>query len=101
AGLMPLYDSIIERIDTDANDRMKEKLDEIYLKRFDLICNLDDPQKILEASSTLIARFKTSKRYSEYLQRAMICRAQILDEMNRDEDALKAYDEFLAAFSDS
>jgi hypothetical protein len=28
----------------------------------------------------------------------MIKRAQILDEMNREEDALQAYDDFLAVF---
>ncbi|HET6528058.1 MAG TPA: DUF5343 domain-containing protein [Balneolaceae bacterium] len=97
--LLPLYNAIIERADSNSTEVMKDKLDQIHLKRFDLILATGETANILDASSELIERFRDSQKHSEYLQKAMIQRAQILDEMNRDEDALEAYDEFLAAFA--
>lgn len=96
--LLPLYDAIINRLDSNTELLMKEKLDQIHLKRFDLILKKGEHSEILDASNKLVQRFKGNKDYLEYLQKAMMKRAEILDEMHRDEEALEAYDEFLALF---
>ncbi len=96
--LLPLYDAIINRLDSNTEMLMKEKLDQIHLKRFDLILKKGEHAEVLDASTKLVERFKNNKDYLDYLQKAMMKRAEILDEMHRDEEALEAYDEFLALF---
>ncbi|NGP88049.1 DUF5343 domain-containing protein [Fodinibius halophilus] len=96
--LLPLYNTIVDRLDESSEIQMLEKLDGIYLKRFDLILETNKKDQILDASSKLIERFKGSGRYTNYIQKAMIKRAETLDSMNRDEEALTAYDEFLDMF---
>ncbi|WP_445664870.1 DUF5343 domain-containing protein [Fodinibius sp. AD559] len=96
--LLPLYNSIIDRLDSNSELLMKEKLDEIHCRRFDLILDKNDTSMMLDASSKLISRFKDSEKHQEYLQKAMIIRAETLDEMGEDEAALQAYDEFLKRF---
>lgn len=100
SDLLPLYNMIIDRLDSSSEILVKEKLDHIYLKRYDLILEDDNKNKILDASIGLIKRFKDRDDHREYLQKAMIKRAEILDEQGNDEEALKAYDEFLAKFGD-
>ena len=96
--LLPLYNTIIERLDSNSELLMKEKLDDIHCRRFDLIVDDGDNSTLLDASAELINRFKDSNKHQEYLQRAMILRAETLDEMGEDEAALEAYDEFLERF---
>jgi hypothetical protein len=96
--LLPLYNSIIDRLDSNSELLMKEKLDEIHCRRFDLVIDEGDTSKLLDTSAELINRFEDSERYQEYLQKAMIVRAETLDEMGDDEAALQAYDEFLQRF---
>lgn len=98
-GLLPLYNTIIARLDSSSELLLKEKLDDIHLKRFDLITKEGENAEILDACSKLIKRFKDRDEYLEYLQKAMIIRAEMLDEMGYDEEALAAYDQFLSAFS--
>ena len=96
--LLPLYNDIIKRLDSNSELLLKEKLDEIHCRRFDLILDENDTSLLLDASSKLISRFKDSNKHQEYLQKAMIIRAETLDEMGEDEAALQAYDEFLKRF---
>nr|NIV15527.1 hypothetical protein [Fodinibius sp.] len=96
--LLPLYNDIIKRLDSNSELLLKDKLDEIHCRRFDLILDEDDTSLLLDASSKLISRFKDSNKHQEYLQKAMIVRAETLDEMGEDEAALQAYDEFLKRF---
>ncbi|HKK44523.1 MAG TPA: DUF5343 domain-containing protein [Balneolaceae bacterium] len=100
SDLLPLYNMIIERMDSSSEILVKEKLDQVYLKRYDLIIDNGSRDEILDASNSIIKRFKGQNDYREYLQVAMMKRAEILDELGHDEEALKAYDEFLAAFGD-
>lgn len=97
-GLLPLYNAIIDRLDSSSEILMKEKLDGIHLKRFDLITREGEPSEILDACTKLVERFNESNEHVEYLQKAMIIRAEMLDEMGQDEEALAAYDQFLSAF---
>ncbi|WP_212747573.1 DUF5343 domain-containing protein [Fodinibius saliphilus] len=96
--LLPLYNTIVNRLNDSSEIQMLEKLDDIYLKRFDLILESNNEDEILDASSKLIDRFKGSGKHTDYIQKAMIKRAEMLDNMNRDEEALKAYNQFLGMF---
>lgn len=97
-NLLPLYNTIIDRLDSSSKILMKEKLDEIHIKRFDLITKEGENSEILHACTQLIKRLKDNDEYLKYLQKAMIIRAEMLDEMGKDEEALTAYDEFLSVF---
>ncbi len=97
-GLLSLYNTIVARLDGSSEIIMKDKLDQIHLKRFDLICKESEEEQILNASTQLIKRFKNNNKHQDYVQKAMITRAELLDNMNRDEEALEAYDEFLEVF---
>jgi len=99
-NLLPLYNMIVDRLDSSSEILVKEKLNHIYLKRYDLILQEGSQNEILEASTGLIERFKNNNEHREYLQKAMIKRAEILDELGHDEEALKAYDDFLENFGD-
>lgn len=98
SDLLPLYDSIIQRLSDNENDQIKGKVDRIFNKRYELILDQGTQDEIIQASEKLIDRFKNNTEYRNQLQKAMITRAEILEETNRDEEALKAYDEFLAMF---
>lgn len=98
ADLLPLYDAIIDRLDGHSNDHLNEKVDYIFNKRFDLILNEGSQEDILSASQEVIDRFKNQSNFRDQLQKAMIKKAEILDETDRSEEALEAYDEFLAKF---
>lgn len=95
-NLLPLYNSIIQRLHSFPS--VRQKLDAIHLKRFDLIMLYGTRDEALDASIKLIERFKDDNEQPEYLQKAMIKRAEILDSLNRDEQALQAYDDFLTMF---
>lgn len=97
-NLLPLYNAIIDRLDSNSDLLMKERLDQIHLNRFDLIISKGQNSEILDACQKLIERFKDNKKHVDYLQKAMIIRAEMLDKMDKDEEALAAYDEFLSVF---
>lgn len=96
--LLPIYNAIINRMDSSSEILLKEKLDEIHCKRFDLLINTNESTDLLDASKQLIQRFKDSDNHQDYLQKAMIIQAETLDQMGEDEAALQAYDEFLKKF---
>ncbi|MEL7834868.1 DUF5343 domain-containing protein [Fodinibius sp. Rm-B-1B1-1] len=96
--LLPLYNTVIDRMDTSSDKMLQEKLNLIHCKRFDLLINEKEDAIVLDASKKLIKRFKDSENHQDYLQKAMIIRAETLDNMGEDEAALQAYDEFLNRF---
>ncbi len=98
SDLLPLYDSIIRRLSDNENEQIKGKVDRIFNKRYELVLDQGTQDEILQASEQLIDRFKNNTEYRNQLQKAMIKKAEILEETNRDEEALEAYDEFLAMF---
>lgn len=96
--LLGLYDTIVDRFESGDGQADNEKLNQIILKRFEIVLEEKEEDKVLEACSSLISRFKGNEEHKDHLHTAMIKRAEILDEMDRDEEALEAYNEFLSAF---
>lgn len=96
--LLPLYNSIINRLDNHSDPSIRDKVDDIHFKRFDILMKGNEKQDILKSSTQLVNRFRNRTANPEYLKLAMIKRAEVLEEMNRDEEALEAYEEFLRIF---
>jgi thioredoxin-like negative regulator of GroEL len=88
----------MQRLSDNENEQIKGKVDRIFNKRYELVLEQGTQDEILQASEELIDRFKNNTEYRNQLQKAMIKKAEILEETNRDEEALEAYDEFLAMF---
>lgn len=98
--VMTLYEQIINRFETNGVPSDNEKLDEIVLRRFQMIMEEENQTAtaILDACSDLINRYQETDKHEDELYTAMVKRAETLDEMGKDEKALDAYNEFLSAF---
>lgn len=96
--LIPLYDDIVDRLEDTTNPKIREKVDKVFQKRVDLLMETGDNERLLPAVDELIDRFKDDKEAAAKLEEAMFKKAEILEQMDRDEDALQAYSEFLDKF---
>ena len=96
--LLPLYNSIISRLEHDTDPYMQEKVNEIFIRRLQLLNRADDKSELLKALEQSNQRFEGSQRYRKYLEETMFRKAEVLESMNRNEDALEAYTAFLEEF---
>ncbi len=96
--LRPLYNSIISRLEHDTDPHMQEKVNEIFIRRLQLLNRADDKSELLKALEQSNQRFEGSQRYRKYLEETMFRKAEVLESMNRNEDALEAYTAFLEEF---
>ncbi|MDZ7714970.1 MAG: DUF5343 domain-containing protein [Balneolaceae bacterium] len=100
--LLPLYDKITDRLNDSDNEKIKDKVDQIYLKRMELVLEqTDDKNLALNAINGVIERFKDEAEADKYLEEAMFTKASIMEEMGSDEEALEAYSEFIERFGES
>lgn len=96
--LLPLYNSIISRLEHDTDPYMQEKVNEIFIRRLQLLNRADDKSELLKALEQSVQRFEASQRYRKYLEETMFRKAEVLESMNRNEEALEAYTSFLEEF---
>jgi len=96
--LLPLYDAIIERLEESPDPNVQDKVTDIFAKRLELLAQSGGRSEFLEALGTSIVRFKDAKRYRKYLEEAMFRKAELLEKMERNEQALDAYNAFLEEF---
>lgn len=96
--LLPLYDAIIERLEESSDVSVQDKVTDIFAKRLELLAQSGGRSEFLEALGTSIVRFKDAKRYRKYLEEAMFRKAELLEKMERNEEALDAYNAFLEEF---
>lgn len=96
--LLPLYNNIINRLELETDPDIREKVNKIFIKRLKLLNRADDKSELLKALEQSIERFGDSKRFRKYLEETMFRKAEILEEMNRNEEALEAYTTFLEEF---
>lgn len=97
-SLLPLYDAIIERLEESSNPSVQDKVTDIFAKRLELLAQSGGRSEFLEALGTSIVRFKDAQRYRKYLEDAMFRKAELLEKMERNEEALDAYNAFLEEF---
>jgi len=97
-SLLPLYDAIIERLEESPDPNVQDKVTDIFAKRLELLAQSGGRSEFLEALGTSIVRFKDAKRYRKYLEEAMFRKAELLEKMERNEQALDAYNAFLEEF---
>lgn len=96
--LLPLYNRIINRLEDETDPYIQDKVNEIYIRRLTLLNRADDNSELLKALNQSITRFGDTPRFRKYLEETMFRKAEILEEMNRDEEALDAYTSFLEEF---
>jgi len=96
--LMPLYNAIIDRLRNASTPKIKTQVDDIFVKRVDLLTENGPEQKLLDAVDELIERFEGSQTHTGQLEQAMYKKAEVLENLGRDEEALEAYSEFLDTF---
>lgn len=96
--VLPLFNSIVERLGHTGSSDLKEQIDDIFLKRLDMLLDIGRTEEVLAAADQLIERFKHSQDKLKYLEEAMFRKAEILENMNKYEDALEAYSNFLEKF---
>ena len=99
--LLPLYNKIINRLEDEADPYIQEKVNEIFIRRLKLLNRADDPSELLKALEQSTTRFADDRRFRKYLEETMFRKAEILEEMNRDEEALEAYTSFLEEFGET
>ena len=99
--LLPLYNNIISRLENEAEPNIQEKVNEIFISRLKLLNRADDKSELLKALEQSINRFSDTKRFRKYLEETMFRKAEILEDMNRNEEALEAYTTFLEEFGEA
>lgn len=96
--LLPLYDTIIKRLKHESEPSVRERVDRIFVKKLGLISEYGERSDLLSALDESIDRFKKAEKFRKYLEEAMFRKAELLEDMNRDEEALAAYTAFLKEF---
>ncbi|NGP76308.1 DUF5343 domain-containing protein [Balneolaceae bacterium YR4-1] len=99
--LLPLYNQIINRLEDESDPYIQEKVNEIFIRRLTLLNRADDNSELLKALDQSITRFGENPRFRKYLEETMFRKAEILEHMNRIEDALDAYTSFLQEFGET
>lgn len=96
--LLPLFNDIIDRLRNASTPKVKTQVDEIFVKKVDILTETGPEQKLLDAVDALIDRFEGSQTHTGQLEQAMYKKAEVLENLGRDEEALEAYSEFLDRF---
>lgn len=96
--LLPVYTKIINRLEDSDNSDFNKYVDHAYVKKVDTLLDNNELEEGLDAIKQAINHFKESDAKSQFLEKAMYKRAEILEKLGRDEDALDAYEELLIAF---
>lgn len=96
--LLPLYNDIIDRLRNASSPKIKNQVDEVFVSKVDILSEDGSESELLDAVDDLIDRFKDSQMHNGQLEQAMYKKAEILENLNRDEEALEAYSEFLEKF---
>lgn len=96
--LLPLYNDIVDRLQNASSPKIKTQVDEVFVNRVDILMDEGSDDELLEAVDDLIKRFKDTQVHTGQLEQAMYKKAEILEGMDRNEEALEAYSEFLDKF---
>jgi len=100
--LMPLYTKLVKRLGDSEDPRFASQVDKAFVKVAKMKLDSGEPEKALKAINGVIKRFANKDRENEFLEQAMYQKAELLEQLGRDEEALEAYESFLSKFgSDS
>jgi len=98
--IAPLYSKVIDRLSESDNPRYIKYVDKAFLAQFEKLTELDDPQEVLKELTGFIERFSNSGKRNKYLKKAMYMKAELLEQLGKEEEALEAYDSILKTFGD-
>lgn len=98
--LLELYKKIINRLQEDSTEPTASRVDQIFLNRIDLIYQFGDDNQTLHALDQTIKRFENNGRGDHFMRDALFKKAEILEQLDRDEEALEAYNSFIEKFEE-
>lgn len=96
--LIPIYSEIIGRLGVSENPDFVDSVDHAYMKLPEIQLQNDNSAEALDAIDAAVTHFKKTQRNPDFLAEAMYTKAELLEESEANEEALKALDDFLITF---
>lgn len=96
--LIPIYERVIDRLHESGNTEFIESVDHACISLAEMLLKNNQHDQALEAIEQAIKRFKNTQRRPDFLARAMYKKAELLEELGSDQEALEAFDVFLKTF---
>lgn len=90
-----LADKIIDRLASSTNPTISDQVDKVIIKKVDLLTEHGAPEQRLEAIDQAVPRFENNSEKATYLEEIMYRKAEILEDLGKDEEALDAYNHFI------
>lgn len=99
--LISIYSEVIDRLQGAENSDFIPFVDHAYVNISEILFEDDQHDKALNYIEKAIERFKKAEKNPDFLAKAMYLKADLLEKTGSDEEALKAFDEFLDTYGDS
>jgi len=96
--LIPIYERVIDRLHESDNTEFIESVDHASINLAEILLKNNQHDQALEAIEQAIKRFKNTQRRPDFLARAMYKKAELLEQLGSDQEALEAFDVFLKTF---
>lgn len=96
--LLPIYSEVINRLKDSKEPSFVQSTDHAYIQSADMMLAAHLQAEALEVFEEAISRMKGTERNPEFLAKAMFTKANLLEELGSDEEALAAVEEFLEMF---
>jgi len=99
--LISIYSEVIDRLEGVEKSEFVPFVDHAYVNITEILFEDDQHDKALELIEKAIERFKKTEKNPDFLVKAMYLKADLLEKTGSDEEALKAFDDFLDTYGDS
>lgn len=96
--LIPIYNSVINRLDTTEEDQFTEKVHHAYLKRAESLLENNRDDEAIKAIDQAIDRFKSVPAKQDFVIQLMFKKAELFEQAGLDQKGLDAYEELLHTF---
>lgn len=99
--LISIYSEVIDRLEGVENSDFIPFVDHAYVNISEILYEDDQHDKALNYIKKAIERFKKTEKNTDFLAKAMYLKADLLEKTGSDEEALKAFEDFLDTYGDS
>lgn len=96
--LEPIYSEVIDRLKDSEKEKYLHYVDHAYINCANIFLAKNQNDKALEALDQVIKRLGNAQRNHGDLAKAMYIRAELLELLGSDQEALAAIEEFLDMF---
>ncbi len=99
-NLLSVYSNVIDRLADSDHEEFTEEVDHAFIQKTELLLDSDNPEESLKTIDEAIKRFKNAKNKSDFLQKTMFMKGQLLEETGKEEEAVSAYEELIETFEE-